>query len=409
MTTDKTITPELLDQLLANYSRPEDLTGENGLFKQLKKALIERALGAELTEHLGYEKGDPTGRGSGNSRNGTSSKTLLTEDGEIEIVVPRDRAGSFEPQLVAKGQTRFDGFDDKILSLYARGMTVREIQGHLAELYGAEVSPDLISRVTDAVLEEVREWQSRPLEAVYPIVFFDAMRVKIRDEGLVKNKAVYVALAYNSDGEKDVLGLWIEQTEGAKFWLRVVNELKARGVNDILIAVVDGLKGFPEAITSVYPQTLVQTCIVHLIRNSLAFVSWKDRKAILPSIKAIYRAESADAALNRLSEFEAEWGKRYPAIGQIWRNAWEHVVPFFAFAPGIRKMIYTTNAVEALHRSLRKIIKTRGSFPTDEAALKLLYLAIRNAGVHWRRPVEWTAAMGQFAIHFGARFPGTAR
>lgn len=409
MTTDSTITPELLDQLLSNYSKPEDLTGENGLFKQLKKALIERALGAELTAHLGYEKGDPGGRGSGNSRNGTSSKTLLTEDGEIEIGVPRDRTGSFEPQLVAKGQTRFDGFDDKILSLYARGMTVREIQGHLAELYGAEVSPDLISRVTDAVLEEVREWQSRPLDAVYPIVFFDAMRVKIRDEGLVKNKAVYVALAYNSDGEKDVLGLWIEQTEGAKFWLRVVNELKTRGVNDILIAVVDGLKGFPEAITSVYPQTLVQTCIVHLIRNSLAFVSWKDRKAILPAIQAIYRAESADMALVRLAEFEAEWGKRYPAIGQIWRNAWEHVVPFFAFAPGIRKMIYTTNAVEALHRSLRKIIKTRGSFPTDEAALKLLYLAIRNAGVRWRRPVEWTSAMGQFAIHFGARFPGTAR
>src|SRR6201984_1564477 len=404
-----TITPELLDQLLANYEKPEDLTGDNGLFKQLKKALIERALGAELSEHLGYEKGDPAGRGSGNSRNGTSSKTILTEDGEIEIAVHRDRGGSFEPQLVAKGQTRFDGFDDKILSLYARGMTVREIQGHLAELYGAEASPDLISRVTDAVLEEVREWQSRPLDAVYPIVFFDALRVKIRDEGLVKNKAVYVALAYNGDGEKDVLGLWIEQTEGAKFWLRVINELKARGVNDILIAVVDGLKGFPEAITSVYPQTLVQTCIVHLIRNSLAFVSWKDRKAILPSIKAIYRAESADAALLRLAEFEAEWGKRYPAIGQIWRNAWEHVVPFFAFAPGIRKMIYTTNAVEALHRSLRKIIKTRGSFPTDEAALKLLYLAIRNAGVHWRRPVEWTAAMGQFAIHFGARFPGTAR
>jgi putative transposase len=409
MTTETTITAELLDQLLANYSKPEDLTGENGLFKQLKKALIERALGAELSEHLGYEKGDPAGRGSGNSRNGTSSKTILTEDGEIEIAVPRDRGGSFEPQLIAKGQTRFDGFDDKILSLYARGMTVREIQGHLAELYGAEVSPDLISRVTDAVLEEVRDWQNRPLDAVYPIVFFDALRVKIRDEGLVKNKAVYVALAYNADGEKDVLGLWIEQTEGAKFWLRVINELKVRGVNDILIAVVDGLKGFPEAIASVYPQALVQTCIVHLIRNSLAFVSWKDRKTILPAIKAIYRAENADTALLQLAAFEDEWGKRYPAIGQIWRNAWQHVVPFFAFAPGIRKMIYTTNAVEALHRSLRKIIKTRGSFPTDEAALKLLYLAIKNAGVHWRRPVEWTAAMGQFAIQFGARFPGSAR
>src|ERR1700757_597411 len=409
MAANTTINPELLDQLLANYEKPEDLTGDNGLFKQLKKALIERALGAELTSHLGYEKGDPDGRGTGNSRNGSSSKTLLTEGGEIEIAVPRDRAGSFEPQLIAKGQTHFTGFDDKILSLYARGMTVREIQGRLAELYGTEVSPDLISRVTDAVLDEVREWQNRPIDAVYPVVFFDALRVKIRDEGLVKNKAVYLALALDCEGHKHVLGLWIEQTEGAKFWLKVVNELKARGVNDILIAVVDGLKGFPEAITSVFPQTVVQTCIVHLIRNSLAFVSWKDRKAILPAIKAIYRAESADMALVRLEEFEAEWGKRYPAIGQTWGRAWEYVVPFFAFAPGIRKMIYTTNAVEALHRSLRKIIKTRGSFPNDDAALKLLYLAIKNAGVHWRRPVEWTAAMGQFAIHFGARFPGTAR
>jgi len=409
MATNFTITPELLDQLLANYERPEDLTGDDGLFKQLKKALIERALGAELSAHLGYEKGDPAGRGSGNSRNGTSSKTILTEDGEIPIAIPRDRVGSFEPQLIAKGQTRFDGFDDKILSLYARGMTVREIQGHLAEIYGTDVSPDLISRVTDGVLEEVRDWQNRPLDTVYPVVFFDALRVKIRDEGLVKNKAVYVALAINPNGEKEVLGLWIEQSEGAKFWLKVVNELKARGVNDILIAVVDGLKGFPEAITSVFAQTTVQTCIVHLIRNSLAFVSWKDRKALIPSLKAIYRAENADMALVRLEEFEAEWGKRYPAIGATWRRAWQHAVPFFAFAPAIRKMIYTTNAVEALHRSLRKIIKTRGSFPNDEAALKLLYLAIKNAGMRWRRGIEWTAAMGQFAIQFGDRFPGTAR
>ena len=288
-------------------------------------------------------------------------------------------------------------------------MTVREIQGHLAELYGTDVSPDLISRVTDAVLDEVREWQNRPLDPVYPVVFFDALRVKIRDEGLVKNKAVYVALALNPNCEKDVLGLWIEQTEGAKFWLKVVNELKARGVNDILIAVVDGLKGFPEAITSVFPQTTVHTCIVHLIRNSLAFVSWKDRKAILPAIKAIYRAETADMAMVRLEEFEAEWGKRYPAIGAAWRRAWDYVVPFFAFAPGIRKMIYTTNAIEALHRSLRKIIKTRGSFPNDDAALKLLYLAIQKAGLRWRRGTEWTAAMGQFAIQFGKHFPGTTR
>jgi transposase-like protein len=409
MTSKANITPELLDQLLANYEKPEDLMGDDGLFKQLKKALIERALGAELTEHLGYEKGDPAGRGTGNSRNGSSSKTILAEDGEVEIAIPRDRAGSFEPQLIPKGQTHFDGFDAKILSLYARGMTVREIQGHLAELYGTEVSPDLISRVTDAILDEVREWQNRPLDPVYPVVFFDAMRVKIRDEGLVRNKAVYIALALNPDGEKDVLGLWIEQSEGAKFWLKVVNELKARGINDILIAVVDGLKGFPEAITSVFPQTVVQTCIVHLIRNSLAFVSWKDRKAILPAVKAIYRAESAEQALRRLEEFEVEWGKRYPAIGQVWRRAWEHVVPFFAFAPAIRKMIYTTNAVEALNRSLRKIIKTRGSFPNDDAALKLLYLAIKNAGMRWRRGIDWTAAMGQFAIQFGERFPGSAR
>src|SRR3954447_23196461 len=409
MTSKSSITPELLDQLLANYEKPADLMGEDGLFKQLKRALIERALGAELTEHLGYEKGDPAGRGSGNSRNGSSAKTILAEDGEIEIAVPRDRAGSFEPQLIQKGQTRFDGFDDKILSLYARGMTVREIQAHLRELYGVEVSPDLISRVTDAVLEEVREWQNRPLDPVYPVIFFDALRVKIRDEGLVRNKAVYVALALNGDREKEVLGLWIEQTEGAKFWLKVMNELKTRGVNDVLIAVVDGLKGFPEAIGTVFPLTTVQTCIIHLIRNSLAFVSWKDRKLIMPDLKAIYRADTAEAAAAALDTFEAEWGKRYPAIGQAWRRAWEHVVPLFAFPPAIRKMIYTTNAVESLNRILRKIIKTRGSFPNDEAALKLLFLAIRNAGVRWRRPIEWTAAVRQFAILFGDRFEPSAR
>ena len=407
MATD--FSPEILDQILAGGSlKPEDLAGEGELFRRLKKALVERALGAELTHHLGYEKGDPAGRGTGNSRNGTSSKALLTDDGEIEIEVPRDRAGTFEPVIVAKGQTRFDGFDEKIISLYGRGMTVREIQGHLAELYGTEVSPDLISKVTDAILDEVHEWQSRPLETIYPVVFFDALRVKIRDEGMVKNKAVYVVLGITASGEKDVLGLWIEQTEGAKFWLKVMNDLRNRGVADILIAVVDGLKGFAEAINSVFPKAMVQTCIVHLIRNSLSFVSWKDRKAILPSIKAIYHAENADAALLRLEDFEAEWGKRYPAIGAAWRRAWQHVIPFFAFAPDIRKMIYTTNAVEALNRSLRKIIKTRGSFPNDEAAMKLLYLAIRNAGIHWRRPVAWTAAMGQFAIQFGERFAGSA-
>ena len=403
------IKPELLDELLSGLSKPEELLGDAGLFRQLKKALMERALGGELTHHLGYAKGDPAGRGTGNSRNGHSSKTVLAEEGEIELSIPRDRAGTFEPQLVPKGVTRLDGLDDKIISLYARGLTVREIQGHLREIYGTEVSPDLISRVTDAVLEEVKEWQSRPLDPCYPIVFFDALRVKIRDEGLVRNKAVYVALALDAEGHKHVLGLWIEQTEGAKFWLKVMNDLKTRGLADILIAVVDGLRGFPEAIGAAFPETIVQTCIIHLIRNALAFVSWKDRKLIMPDLKAIYRAESADAALDRLAEFEDKWDARYPAIGQSWRRAWEHVIPLFAFPPDIRKMIYTTNAVEALNRSLRKIIKTRGSFPNDDAALKLLYLAIRNAGMRWRRSTEWTAAMGQFAIQFGARFAGSAR
>lgn len=404
-----TLRAELLDELLAGYETPEDLLGDEGLFKQLKKALLERALGAELSGHLGYERGDPAGRGTGNSRDGYSSKTVLTGDDELELAVPRDRNGTFEPLIVPKGERRLDGFDDRIVSLYARGMTVREIRDHLQELYGVAVSPDLISRVTDAVLEEVREWQNRPLDAVYPVVFFDALRVKIRDEGLVRNKAVYVALAITAEGDKEVLGLWIEQTEGAKFRLEVMNELKTRGLADILIAVVDGLTGFPEAIGAVFPRTTVQTCIVHLIRNSLAFVSWKDRKTIMPDIRAIYRAETAEAAAARLDEFEARWGGRYPAIAPGWRRAWEHVVPMFAFPPAIRKMIYTTNALESLHRSLRKIIKTRGSFPNDEAAIKLLFLAIRNAGIHWRRPVEWTAAMGQFAILFEDRFPASAR
>jgi putative transposase len=383
--------------------------GEKGLFKQLKKALLERALGAELTHHLGYEKGDPAGRGTGNTRNGSYAKTVLTEDGAVAIEVPRDRNATFEPQIVPKGETRLDGFDDKVISLYARGLTVREIQGHLRELYQVEVSPDLISRVTDAVLDEVTAWQSRPLDAVYPVVFFDALRVKIRDEGLVRNKAVYVVLALTAEGEKEILGLWIEQTEGAKFWLKVMNDLRNRGLQDVLIAVVDGLKGFPEAIAAVFPQTTVQTCIVHLIRSSLAFVTWKDRKTILPDLKAVYRAESEAMAQQRLEAFEAKWGTRYPAIGQSWRRAWQHVVPFFAFPPAIRKMIYTTNAVEAVNRSLRKIIKTRGSFPTDEAALKLLYLAIQNAGMRWRKAVEWTQAMSQFAILFGERFLPSAR
>jgi putative transposase len=404
------IKTELLDELLSGVKSPDDLLGDGGVFRQLKKALMERALGAELTHHLGYEKGAaPTVRARGNSRNGHSAKTVLTDDGEIDLSVPRDRAGTFEPVLVPKGVTRVEGFDARIVSLYARGLSVREIQAHLKEMYGTEVSPDLISRVTDAVLDEVKEWQNRPLEALYPIVFFDALRVKVRDEGIVKSKAVYVALALDTEGQKHVLGLWIEQTEGAKFWLKVMNELKTRGLNDILIAVVDGLKGFPEAIGAVYPETMVQTCVVHLIRNSLAFVSWADRKAIMPDLKAIYGAANAEAALERLDAFEAKWGKRYPTIAPTWRRAWDYVIPLFAFPPAIRKMIYTTNAVESLNRSLRKVIKTRGSFPTDDAALKLLYLAIRNAGLRWRRPIEWTAAMNQFAILFGDRFVLSAR
>ncbi len=403
------IKSEHLDELLAGYEKPEDLLGEDGLFKQLKKALLERALGAELTHHLGYEKGDSAGRGTGNNRNGTYPKTVLTEDGPVGLDVPRDRNGSFEPQIVPKGETRLDGFDDKIISLYARGLTVREIQGHLRELYAVDVSPDLISRVTDAVLDEVREWQNRPLDAVYPVVFFDALRVKIRDESVVRNKAVYLALALDCEGHKHVLGLWIEQSEGAKFWLRVMNELKNRGVDDILFTVVDGLKGFPDAITAVFPKAIVQTCIVHLIRHSLAFVSWQDRKRLLPALRAIYRAETAEVAELRLGDFEAEWGKKYPAIGPAWRRAWNEVVPFFTYPPQIRKMIYTTNAIESLHRGLRKIIKTRGAFPSDEAATKLLYLALRNLGVHWKPAIEWRAAYAQFTIFFAERLPTTIR
>jgi putative transposase len=401
---------ELLDELLSGVNSPEDLLGDGGVFRQLKKALMERALGAELTHHLGYEKGAaPAVRARGNSRNGHSAKKVLTADGQIDLAVPRDRAGTFEPVLVPKGVTRLDGFDDKIISLYARGLSVREIQAHLKELYGTEVSPDLISRVTDAVLDEVKEWQNRPLEALYPIVFFDALRVKVRDEGIVKSKAVYVALALDTEGQKHVLGLWIEQTEGAKFWLKVMNELKTRGLNDILVAVVDGLKGFPDAIGAVYPQTMVQTCIVHLIRNSLAFVSWKDRKSVVQDLKHVYRAATAELALEWLDGFEKRWGRQYPTIAPMWRRAWDYVTPLFAFPPAIRKMIYTTNAVESLNRSLRKVIKTRGSFPTDDAALKLLYLAVRNAGSRSRRPIEWTAAMSQLAILFGDRFVLSAR
>ena len=345
----------LLDQLLAGRD-PQELFAKDGLLDDLKRALSERILNAELNEHLGAERAE----GGGNRRNGTSKKTVLTGTSKLTIAVPRDREGSFDPQLIAKYQRRFPDFDHKIISMYARGLSVREIRGHLEEIYGIEVSPDLISAVTDAVLEEVAEWQNRPLDAVFPLVFFDAIRVKIRDEGFVRNKAIYIALGILPNGGKEILGIWIEQTEGAKFWLRVMNELKNRGIADILIAVVDGLKGFPEAITAIFPQTVVQTCIVHLIRNSLDFVSWKDRKPAVAALKAIYRARDAEAGKRALDDFEAgPWGQRYPAIAPSWRRNWAHIVPFFAFPENVRRMIYTTNAIEALNSKLRRAVRTR--------------------------------------------------
>ena len=402
------IKAEIIDELLSDYTDPEDLLGDGGLFKELKKALLERALSAELRDHLGYAKGDPKGKKTGNSRNGHGSKKVTGEDGEMDILVPRDRDASFEPQIIKKGQRRFDGFDDKIISMYARGMSVREIRGHLDELYGVEVSPDLISRVTDEVMDEVREWQSRPLDNIYPIIIFDALRVKIRDEGTVRNKAVYLALGFTLEGHKEVLGLWIEQTEGAKFWLRVMTEIKNRGVGDVFIAVVDGLKGFPEAINAVFPETSVQTCIVHMIRHSLNYVPWNDRKAVVADLKTIYRAESADAAAKRLDEFEEKWDDKYPPIAQSWRRNWEQVIPFFAYPAAVRKIIYTTNAIESLNMSLRKIIKNRGHFPSDDAATKLLYLALRNAAKKWTMPSRtWKQALNQFAILFQDRFPSS--
>lgn len=400
------ISDEVLDELLKDYERPEDLLGPDGLFRALKKRMIEKALGAELSGHLGYDKSDPAGRGSGNSRNGTSKKTVTSEDGSVEIAIPRDRNGSFEPQLVKKNQTRIDGFDDKIVSMYARGMSCREIRGHLQDLYGVEISPDLISRVTDAILEDVKAWQTRALEAVYPVVIFDALQVKIRDHGIVRNKAVYLALAIRADGKREVLGIWIEQTEGAKFWLKVMNEMKNRGLDDILIAVVDGLKGFPEAINAVFPKCLVQTCIVHLVRYSLNFCSYKDKKLVASDLKTVYSAETADAAEDKLAAFEEKWDEKYPSIGQSWRRNWQHLMPFYAFPKDIRRIIYTTNAIESLNASIRKIIKSRGQFPNDDAAIKLIYLAVQNAGQVTNAGVwGWKTALNQFAIMFEDRMP----
>lgn len=389
---------EFLEKLIPG---PMDAAGVEAVFQQLKKAVIERALGAEARPAPGRRRGR-----SGNHRNGRSGKTVLTDEGPLRIDVPRDRTGTFEPQLIPKHERRFAGFDDRIVSMYARGMTVREIQGHLAEMYSVEVSPEFISKVTDEVMAEVTAWQARPLEAMYPVVFFDALRVKIREDGVVRNKAVYLALGVLADGTRDILGLWIENTEGAKFWMKVFNDLKTRGVNDILIGVADGLKGFPEALEAVFPATTLQTCIVHLIRNSLDYAGWKDRKALAAAIKPIYTAPTAEAAEAELDAFEAgDWGERFPTVVAAWRRAWTRVVPFFAFPPDVRRVIYTTNAIESVHARLRKIIKTRGHFPSDEAATKLIWLALRNITAEWSRASQhWKAAMNQFAIIYEDRF-----
>ena len=398
--------PEVLDQLLKNYSKPDDLTGPDGLLKKLTAALVERAMGAELTHHLGYESGEKPPEEQGNRRNGASSKTLRTEQGSITVEVPRDREGTFEPQIVPKHQRQFNGFDDKILSMYARGMSVRDIRAHLEEIYGVSVDADLISRVTDSVVDELKAWQHRPLDALYLVVYLDALVVKIRDKGVVQNKAVYIAVGVGVDGSKDVLGMWIQQTEGAKFWMAILTELRNRGVQDVLILCADGLAGLPDAVAAVFPETVFQTCIVHMVRSSVRYVGFKERKAVCADLRRVYTAENRDAAEDALDEFDKRWGRQYPTIAAGWRKRWEEIVPFLEFPPEIRRAIYTTNAIEALNRQLRKVLKTRGHMPSDDAALKLLFLALRNAKKVWGRPFpQWNRSMAQFAIRFEGRFP----
>jgi transposase-like protein len=407
LTPDSPLAPvpgDILDHFIGEGPiSPEEL---DAAVRRFKKAIIERALGGELTHHLGYPPGGTKPDATTNHRNGTSGKTVLTDDGPLAIDVPRDREGTFEPRLIPKHERRFTGFDDKILALYARGMTVREIQGFLAEMYGVEVSPDLISTVTDGIVAEVTAWQSRPLERMYPVVFFDALRVKIRDEATVRSKAIYLALAVLPDGHRDILGLWIEQTEGAKFWMKVFSDLKTRGCQDILIAVTDGLKGMSEALAAVYPQTTLQTCIVHLIRPSLEFANWKERKPLALALRPIYAAVNAEAARAALDEFErGAWGRQFPTVVAAWRRAWTHITPFFAFPSDVRRLIYTTNALESVHAQLRKIIKTRGQFPNDDAAAKLIWLALRNITAKWARTSHyWRPAMNQFANLYEGRF-----
>jgi putative transposase len=395
----------VVDEMLAGARGEEEIVGPGGLLSQLTKRLVERAMEVELTDHLGFEPHlEPPG-GTGNARNGTTPKTLVTEHGAVQIDAPRDRNGSFEPQIVRKRQRRFEGFDEKILALYARGLSTRDIEAHLAEIYGVKVGRDLISRVTDAVMDDARAWQTRPLEDIYPVVFLDCMVLKIRDGGTVQRRACYLAMAIGMDGEREVLGMWFQANEGAKFWMQVLTDLKQRGVQDILITCVDGLKGFPEAIEAVFPATTVQTCIVHLIRHSLKYVPRKQYEQVTKDLRPIYTAIDADQALLALEAFEEKWGQQLPVIGQAWRNAWEHVTPFMAFEPEVRRVIYTTNAIEALNRQLRKAVKTKGHFPTEDAARKLIYLAIGNAVPQWTRTRGWTKALLAFKIYFGDRLP----
>ncbi len=399
-----TINKKIIEDLLKTCKKPEDLLGDKGLFKELQKALLEAVLEGEMTHHLGYEKHDPQGNNTGNSRNGTGKKTLKGEYGEMAIEVPRDRNGDFEPKFIKKRQTRFEGFDDKIIALYGRGLSTRDISAQLKDLYGIDVSADFISTVTNEVSKEVAEWQNRPLDAIYPILYLDGVVVKVRDEGHIRNKTVYLALGVNLDGQKELLGLWIEQTEGAKFWLRVLTEIHNRGVQDVLIACVDGLSGFEEAIHSVFPQTVVQLCIVHMIRNSLKYVSYKTKKELATDLKTIYQAANKEEARVNLDRFREKWDSKYPLIGKIWERHWDGIIPFLAYSDDIRKAIYTTNAIESVNRSLRKVLKTKGSFPNDEAVMKILHLALRNISKKWTMPIkDWGLALNQFAIIFGER------
>ena len=399
---------ELIDELLAGARSEEEIVGPGGLLAQLTKRLVERAMDVELTEHLGYEPHQEPPGGTGNTRNGTTPKTLATDHGPVRIETPRDRSGTFEPRIVRKRQRRFAGFDDKILALYSRGLSVRDIQAHLREIYGVEVGRDLISRVTDAVMDDVRAWAQRPLEDVYPVVFLDCLVLKIREGGSVQRRACYLALGVTVEGDRDVLGMWFQETEGAKFWMQVLTDLKQRGVRDILICCVDGLKGFPEAIEAIFPKTVVQTCVVHLIRHSLKYVPRREREQVARDLKPIYTAVDADAAQAALEAFDEKWGKRFPVITQAWLSAWEYVTPFLAFPPEVRRVIYTTNAIEALNRQLRKAIKTKGHFPNEDAARKLIYLALTNAVPAWTRTRNWTTALLAFKIHFGDRLPDPA-